>query len=149
MFILTIDNDLEEKFIEYTSSTARTDHNIQIIISLGMLFLMIIFNLYRELKNPTHIDQNSVPEILRHAFRLVVRKYIVIFTIIFRIVHMDKFHKLALWLLQYTKSSIDFDLSLLEVLIPLGWVFTIITLLWYRYKKYIDHKKIHNKNINL
>ncbi|MGZ6250886.1 MAG: hypothetical protein ACXWL2_02560 [Candidatus Chromulinivorax sp.] len=145
LWLINIDNDMQQKFIEFMSNAARTDHNSRVIFATITLFLLLVLDFYRTVKNPVYINENSVPELIRQVLQLVVRKYLGIFIITFGIIHVKKLHNFALWILQYSKSTIEYDLSWLEILIPAGWIIALIIFLWYRLFKH-KNLELHIKD---
>jgi hypothetical protein len=132
-WLLTIDNDIQEKFIIFCSSTSRTDHDVKMILALIGIFCMLIFNFYNTLEYPDKIDNRSVPEMIISIFKLVIKKYFLIFLSIFGIFHFHTIPTFTADILNYSKSSIYFNVTLLKILIPLGWIGAFG---YYLYKKY-------------
>jgi len=121
-WLLTIDNDIQEKFIIFCSSTSQTSHDKRLIATLLGMFCMLIFNFYHTLEYPDKIDNKSIKEMIISVFKLVIKKYLLIFISIFGIFHFEKIQGFTHEILHYSKSAISFNLFLLKILLPLGWI---------------------------
>ena len=134
LWLLNIDNDMQENFIIFCSSTSRTDHNNRAIVALIGILTMLILNFYHTLKKADDVNDETIPQMIRSVFRLVVRKYLLIFIAFFGIFHLEKLHNFAMKLFHDGQESIFFDLKLAEILIPIAWIAAVIYYLyqhWY------------------
>ena len=145
VWLIDIENDIQQQFVEFISNTSKTDHSFKITIGIISLFFLLIVDFYRTLKNPDHINEESVPNMLRKVVRLTLRKYALIFIIFFGIVHIKKLHNFSVAILNYSRSSIEYNLSWLETLIPLGWIIALIVCLSYKFFKH-KNLEIHIKD---
>jgi hypothetical protein len=117
VWLLRIDNDLQEKFIIYCSSLSQADHNNRAILVLIAICIMLLLNFY-------HTDI-SVPQAIRATLHLFIRKYLLMFISFFGIFHLTKIHKFSLAFVNYTQSSIVSKLTFLEFFIPMIWISAI------------------------
>lgn len=124
-WLLIIDNDTQENFIIYCSSTSRTNSSYILIFGLIIIFSYLLYQFYQTLIKPDHINKTSVREMIRSVFRLVIIKYCVISIAFFGIVRLDTFHDFITDIIKHTKESIYFDATLLGLLIPTAWIITI------------------------
>jgi hypothetical protein len=125
IWLVTIEDDLQAKTIIFFSSLSKANHGYRLLCTLAAIFIMLIFDFYRTLTAPDTIDQKSVPEKLHSIFRLVIRRHLIIFIFIFGIIQFETLNKFAQALLHHSTSSLLFDFSLLEFIIPIGWIAAI------------------------
>jgi hypothetical protein len=126
LWFLTIDNEIQGEVVIFSSSITRTDHSRRLLFVLVAIFIMLVFDFYRNFKNQSVINDTSIRNIIRSVFKIVIRKHLLIFIFIFGIVHIKKIRKFAIALLHQSESSLFYDFNLLEFLIPIIWIATII-----------------------
>lgn len=138
IWLLTIDNDIQEKSIIFFSGTSRTDHSTKIVLALIGIIIMLIFNFYHTLKKPDDVNESSVPEMIHATFRLVITKHLLIFISFLGIFHFEKIHKFSVGLVHHSISSLFFYLKILGIIIPSVWIAAI---LYYIYQRQLLKKK--------
>lgn len=122
LWILTVENDIEGKFVIFYSSISRLDHSHKTIAVIIILTMLLIVDFYRNLQEPAIVNDKSVPNIVRSSLQIVVRKHLFILLFAYGIVHFKKIHKLSIAILNNSKSTLVYNLTLLEILIPVAWV---------------------------
>ncbi|MBP6870071.1 hypothetical protein KBC04_04265 [Candidatus Babeliales bacterium] len=133
-WVLAIDNDIQEEFIIFLSKTSLIDHSYELIAMLITIFMILLYDFYHTIKDPETINDKTVPEILKSAFRLVIKEHLFIFISLFGAFEIKKIHTFASMLLQYTKTSIMTDFTFLEILIPITWLIAIIYYIFDRFQ---------------
>lgn len=135
-WLIKVDDNIQEELIIFFSKSTRI-HEAQtktIIIIIG-IFIMLIIDLYKEIKEPTSIDDSSIPQMLRSLCKKVINKHLFLLLCIFGIIHIQKLQKLSLKLLHQSELSFIEDFSLLEIAIPTGWCIALIYFFYQRYYK--------------
>lgn len=122
IWILSIENDIQGKSIIFSSSLSKSDHSYKLIFILIAIFIMLLFDFYRTLTHPQNIDTKTIPQVIRSVVKLVLRKHLLIFLCVFGIVKFKTLNIFAHALLHHSTSSLLFDLSLLEFIIPIAWL---------------------------
>ena len=138
IWLLTIENDIQGKVIIFSSSLSQFNHSYRLILILVAIFIMLLFDFYKNLMTPPKINQNSIPEMLKSIFILVFRRHIIMLIFMFGMVNFTTIHKFSTALFYHSKSLLFFDISLLEFIIPIAW---IITIFYYLYQLSKDHNK--------
>ena len=144
LWVLTVENDIEGKFIIFYSSMSRLDHSYKIMLIIATLTLILIIDFYRNLKDPAIVDDQYVPNIVRSSFQVVIRKHIILLLFVYGIIHFKKIHKFSVAVLHYSQSTFLYDLTLLEILIPISWIAGIV---YYVYTKF-HHETQKHKNLS-
>lgn len=122
IWILSIENDIQGKSIIFSSSLSKSDHSYKLIFTLIAIFIMLLFDFYKTLTKPQNINPKTIPQVIRSTTRLVLRKHLFIFLCVFGIVKFKTLNIFARALLHHSASSLLFDLSLLEFIIPIAWI---------------------------
>jgi hypothetical protein len=138
VWLLTIENDIQGKVIIFSSSLSQFNHSYSLALILSAIFIMLLFDFYKNLITPPKINQNSVPEMLQSIFRLVFRRHLIMFIFMFGMVNFTTIHKFSTALFHHSRSLFIFEVSLLEFIIPIGW---IVTIFYYLYQLSKDHNK--------
>jgi hypothetical protein len=139
-WILHTDNDIEGKFIMFSSSLSIFDHSYKVMLLLVVIFIMLLIDFYKNITSPMNIDNESVSETIRDAFVKVAKRHLLLLIFIFGIAHFKKIHKFSIALIHHNRLSLFYDLRLLEILIPGAWICFII---------YYFYQKFQSKKINL
>ncbi len=126
LWLITIEGHIKGKFIIFLSSLSQFNHSYRLLFTLLVILSMLIFDLYRNIINPPVINKESVRQMLHSTFQIVIKRHVVIFIFIFAIVNFITLHKFSLALLHYSESSLLFNLSLLEIIIPIIWIAALI-----------------------
>ncbi len=135
LWILTIENDIEGKFIIFYSTASRLDHSSKIIFIIATITMLLLIDLYRTLDDPTIINDHKLPEVIKSSVQIVVRKHIIILIFVYGIINFTKIHKFSVAILNYSTSTLIFDLTLLEILIPISWLVAIGYYLYHKYNQ--------------
>jgi hypothetical protein len=122
LWVLTIENDIEGKFIIFYSSVSRSDHSYRIIFILITIALLLMIDFYKNLEDPEIVDDASIPSIVQSSFGLVVRKHLLLLLFVYGVIHFKKIHKFSIAALNYSRSELFFNLTLLEIVIPIVWI---------------------------
>ncbi len=138
IWLVTIEEDIKSKAIIFSSSLSKSDHSYKLIGTLIAIFIILILEFYYTLKKPPIIDDESIPNMLRSTFRIVIRRHLLIFICIFGIIQFKTLNKFAHALLHHSESSLIFDLSFLEFIIPIIWLLGIG---YYIYQRQYPHEK--------
>ena len=136
LWLLMIESDIQGKAIIFSSSLSKYDHSYKLLATLIAIFIYLVFDFYRTFTHPTTIDNKSIPKMIGSTIRLVARKHLIIFIFIFGIINFKTLNKFARALLHHSQSSLFFDFSLLEFIIPIVWIAGII---------YYVYMQFHNK----
>lgn len=134
-WLLTIDNDIQANFIEFISSVSIGNRNYKILTTYFVTLVLVIMDFYQTLENPEHINAQSIPEIIRSTIRFVIGEYALIFLSLFSAAHFAKLHAFAITLLNYSKSTITNELTLLQIIIPSAWIGAMVYYIYYRLHK--------------
>ncbi len=140
VWLLTIESDIQGKVIIFSSSLSQFNHSYRLTLILIAIFIMLLFDFYKNLVTPPTINENSVSEMLRSIFKLVVRRHLIMLIFIFGIVNFTTVHKFSMALFHHSQSLFFFDLNLLEFILPIGW---IVTIFYYLYQ--LSQSGIHKK----
>ncbi len=70
---------------------------------------------------------------MKSTFKLIIQEYMIIFIILFGMIHFTKIHKFSQALIEDTKSSLLFNLTLLEIIIPTAWSIMLIYHVYHHY----------------
>ena len=124
-WMLTIENDIEGEFIIFYSSLSRLDHSYRIMFVIATITMLLIIDFYRSLEDQVVVNDRSVVKIVKESFYIVIRRHLLLLLFAFGIIHFTKIHKFAVTLLGYSKATLFFNLTLLEILIPISWIFAI------------------------
>ena len=140
VWLLTIESDIQGKVIIFSSSLSQFNYSYRLTLILGAIFIMLLFDFYKNLVTPPQINENSVPEMLRSIFKLVIRRHLIMFIFIFGIVNFKTIHKFSMVLFHHSQSLFLFDLKLLEIIIPIVWIITIFYYLYQASQSNTDKK---------
>lgn len=135
VWILTIENDIEGKFIIFYSTASRFDHSSKVIFIIATITMLLIIDLYRTIENPTIINDRALPEVIRSSIQTVIRKHLLVLIFVYGIIHFTKIHKFSVAILNYSRSTLLFNLTLLEILIPISWLVAIGYYLYHKYNQ--------------
>lgn len=130
LWVLTIENDIEGKFIIFYSSVSRSDHSYRIIFILITITLLLIVDFYKNLEDPEIVDDTSIPRIIKSSLSLVIRKHLFLLLFVYGVVHFKKIHKFSIAALNYSQSEFFLNITLLEIVIPIIWIAGIVYFLY-------------------
>ncbi len=133
MWILTTDNDIQEGVIIFLSEVSRLNNNNRVILLLIIICITLILSLYNSFKIQDKINKNSIQNMMKSTFKLIIQEYMIIFIILFGMIHFTKIHKFSQALIEDTKSSLLFNLTLLEIIIPTAWSIMLIYHVYHHY----------------
>lgn len=140
IWLIAIEDDIHGKVIIFASSLSKSNNSYQLIITLTAIFIMLSLELYRAIKNPEKINNASVLQIVRLTFKLVLRKHLFLFILMYGILKFSTLKKFAIALLYHSKSSLLYKLSLLEFILPTLWIIAIFYA-YYQLKAARTHAK--------
>lgn len=134
---LHIDNDIQESFVIYFSNISATNHDYRITLLLIGLLGMLIFNFYRNVQKPEHINAKSVPTLLRSTFNLVIKEYLFIIVALLGIFRITYFKNFAVQIIEYSKATLHAQIMFIKIMIPISWVCIVG---YYMYTKHLKTK---------
>ncbi len=139
-WILSVESDMESKALIFYSMISRFNHSYRIEILFFIIFMILLIDFYRIIEEPQPIDDASVPEMIKSSSKLVIRKHLFLCIFAFGLMHFDKIHKFALVMLQRSETAFFYDLTILEIMIPITWSVGIIYYLYTKFKTSARHE---------
>ncbi|MBP6870070.1 hypothetical protein KBC04_04260 [Candidatus Babeliales bacterium] len=122
-WFLNINNTIQERFIIFFSQLSGTNQSSKILLTVVFIFLMLLFNFYRNLTEPNNINDEIVPKILSSTLKIVIIEYVVAFIVLYGFFNIAQLGVLESNILNYNSSSILKDFAFLKTIIATALIF--------------------------